>query len=168
MANNSQGGDSKVVPLGTGQKSGNAWLGIDDRIASGTNGSRPNMAHRYGGETKTGDLFKGNSVATDNKNLNSGGGEKPSKTSGQYGDAPAQGTVGSREDMLKYGGETNVGKLVGLGAGATKEISATDQLTRDLPKQPGMDVIRGTSDGDKNMARAHKGIGKAGGKGQRM
>lgn len=163
------GEKSNVVPLGTGQKSSNAWLGIDGRIEDGTTGSRPNSSHaKYGGERDEGDLFKGNSVAKDSKESNSGGNEKASKTSGQYDDAPTQGGVGSRENMPKYGGEENSGRLVGLGAGATKEISATDQLTRDLPKQSGMDVIAGTADAQKNMARAKKGIGKPGGQGQRM
>jgi hypothetical protein len=162
-------GVNSQTPLGTGQKSTNEWLGIDSRIAEGTTGSRPDSSSRYGGDGSKGELFKGNSVATDNRNLNSGGGEKASKSTGQYGNGEFQkGGIGSRENMPKYGGETNEGRLVGLGAGATKPISATDQLQRDLPKEPGLDLIKGTSAGEANMAKAKSGIGKPGKGGARM
>jgi hypothetical protein len=171
MANNSVGGDSKVTPLGTGQKSGQNFLGIDARIAGGTTGSRPDSSARYGGDGNKGTMFVGDSAAKDDKQLNSGGGSKASAGSGQYGAGSpgwAAGGVGSRENMPKYGGETNKGKLVGAGAGATKDSSGPEQLKRDLPIQAGMDVMKGTSAGEANMATAKKGIGKPGAKGARM
>lgn len=171
MNSNSSGeGTNDVTPLGTAEASSNAWLGIEGRIEDGTNGSRPNSSHaKYGGELDKGDLFYGKSVASDNKEQNSGGGHKKSNEAEIVGAGEwVGGTVGSREDMPKYGGETNVGKLVGLGAGSTKEVSPTDQLQRDLPAYPGLNVIDGTSDGKKNAARAMKGIGKPGSSGQRM
>lgn len=169
-SNPSGEGTNDVTPLGTAQESSNAWLGIEGRIEDGVNGSRPNSSHaKYGGELDKGDLFYGNSVASNSKELNSGGGSKASNEAEIVGAGDhVGGTVGSRENMLKYGGETNKGKLVGMGAGATGEISPTDQLQRDLPAYPGLNVIDGTSDGKKNAARAMKGIGKAGGAGQRM
>lgn len=171
MGNNSVGGDSKVTPLGTGQKSGQDFLGVNARVASGTNGSRPDSSARYGGGGNGGTLFVGESAARDSKESNSGGGSRPSSGSGQYGAGSpgwASGGVGSRENMPKYGGETNKGMLVGAGAGATKDISGSDQLKRDLPSQPGMDVMQGTAAGQANAATAKKGIGKPGAKGARM
>jgi hypothetical protein len=169
MANNSVGGDSKVTPLGSGQKSGNDYMGIDGRIAGGTTGSRPDSSSRYGGDGSKGSMFVGDSVAKDDKQLNSGGGSRPSAASGQYGPGSpgwAAGGVGSRENMPKYGGETNQGRLVGQGA--EKPSTGQDQLKRDLPAQAGMDVVKGTSAGEANLATAKKGIGKAGKSGARM
>ena len=164
MANNSVGGDSKVVPLGTGQKSSNAWLGIDSRIENGSLGARSTKASpKYGGDQEKGDLFYGTSAAKDSKESNSGGGSKDSKGSGQYFGDSAQGTVASRQEMT-IGGDEAEGKLYGAGAGATKAVSPTDQLTRDLPAQAGMDVIKGTAGAQANMDKAMQGI--RGGKGK--
>jgi len=162
-------GVNKQTPLGTGQSSNNAWLGIDDYVAHGTTGSRPDMSARYGGDMNDGQLFKGPSVARDNKELNSGGNEKNSKGTGQYGGGDFEkGGSGSRENMPKYGREENKGVYVGDGVNATKAISATDQLQRDLPKEPGLDIVQGTAAGQANMAKAKGGIGKPGKSGQRM
>jgi hypothetical protein len=165
------GGANKIVPLGTGQKSGNAALGIDARIAGGTTGARPDMSARYGGDGSKGNMFVGESAAKDDKQLNSGGGSKASAGSGQYGAGSpswASGGVGSRENMPKYGGEANKGKLVGAGAGATKDSSGPEQYKRDLPGQAGVDQIKGSSAGEANLAKAKGGIGKPGKAAQRM
>lgn len=163
------GGVNKAVPIGAGPKSGNDFMGIDNRIGQGTTGSRPESSSRYGGDSNDGTYFVGPSVAGDSRELNSGGGARPSADSGQYGAGSpgwASGGYGSRENMPKYGSEANKGKLVGDGAGATKNSSGPDQLKRDLPTQ--MDTMKGTSDGEKNMAKAERGIGKAGKAGARM
>lgn len=171
--NSSPGGEgvNKQTPIGQSQKSGNDWLGIDARVAGGTNGARPDVSARYGGDVAKGQFFKGNSVATDNKELNSGGDEKASSGSGQYGAGSpgwAAGGVGSRENMPKYGGDANKGKLVGDGAGATKDTNPNDQYKRDLPTQPGQDLVAGTNKDRDEYARDQKGIGKPGAKGARM
>lgn len=170
--NSNPGGEgvNSVTPLGSAQKSSNASLGIDGRVASGTTGSRPDMgADKYGGDKSGGTLFKGPSVAKDNREMNSGGNEKKATNADQLGNEKyVKGGVGSRENMPKYGGEENKGSLVGLGAGSTKDISATDQLQRDLPAYPGLGIVKGTADGQENLARAKKGIGKPGSGGQRM
>jgi hypothetical protein len=160
-------GVNKQTPIGQSQASSNAWLNIEGRVEKGTVGSRPNMgADKYGGDKDSGSLFKGNSVAKDSKEQNSGGNEKASNNTGQYGDGKfTKGGVGSREGMLKYGGESNTGSLVGAGAGATKDANPADQVKRDLPSQPGQDLILGTNeDRNRNMAKALKGIGKPGAK----
>lgn len=166
------GGENKQTPIGKSQASGNEWLGIDARVAGGTTGARPDMSARYGGDASSGTLFKGNSAATDNKELNSGGGEKASGGTGQYGAGSpgwAAGGVGSRENMPKYGGSENKGQLVGDGAGATKATNPNDQYKRDLPTQPGQDLVAGTDDAKgRNMPKAEKGIGKPGKSGARM
>lgn len=155
-----KGGVNKVVPLGKGQQSNNAWLGIDSRVEDGTTGSRPESSARYGGERDNGTLFKGASTATDSKQLNSGGNEKASAGSGQYGAGAsgfASGGVGAREQMT-LGGEKNVGKLVGDGANATP-LSTFDRFFNGLPVEPGLDLEHGTSDFVPNMKRSQKGLG---------
>lgn len=157
--NNDSGGTSKVVPLGTGKQSSNAWLGISDRIERGTSGSRNTLsAAKYGGDRQRGVLFKGKSASSPNAEMNSGNKEKDSSGEDQFKSAgQPMGTYGSRENMT-IGGDKNVGKLVGKGAGATKSASGKDQL--DPGKvMPGLELLKGTSDGDKNMARSLKGIG---------
>lgn len=170
--NSNPGGEgvNSVTPLGSARKSSNADLGIDKRIETGTTGSRPDMgAAKYGGDASDGTLFKGNSVAKDSRESNSGGNEKALTNEQQLGsDKYIKGGYGSRENMPKYGGEENKGNLVGLGAGSTKDISPTDQLQRDLPTYPGLNLIDGTSDGKKNLDKAKGGIGKAGKGGARM
>lgn len=168
---NAQGlGSVNSAPaLGTGPKSGNEALGIDGRVAGGTNGSRPNQSARYGGDMNSGQFFVGDSAAGDSKESNSGGGAKASEASGQYGPGGAdwlKGTYGSRENMPKYGGDVNKGQLVGDGAGATKSSSGPEQVKRDVPTQ--MDTVAGTAAGQANMAKAKSGIGKPGPKGSRM
>ena len=163
------GGVNKAPALGTSTNSGNAALGIDARVASGTNGSRPNMSARYGGDVNSGEYFVGPSAARDSKESNSGGGAGASEASGQYGPGGAEwlkGTYGSRENMPKYGGEANKGKLVGAGAGATKSSSEAEIVKRDMPTQ--MDTVAGTADTKANVAKAEKGIGKPGPMGKRM
>lgn len=173
-------GTNQQTPIGQSQKSSNAWLGLSDYVAGGTNGSRPNMgADKYGGDANDGQLFKGNSVASDNRELNSGGNEKASNNTGQYGDDKKieKGTVAARENMPKYGtgagGAQNwtdlMGNLVGAGAGATKNTDPNDQYKRDLPTQPGQDLVAGTDESkNRNMPKAQRGIGKPGAKGARM
>jgi hypothetical protein len=127
------------------------------------------MSARYGGGGNSGELFKGPSAAPVSKESNSGGAERPSESSGQYGPGGAdwlKGTYGSRENMPKYGGDTNKGQLVGAGAGATKSSSGPEQVKRDLPTQ--MDTVAGTADTKSNVSKAEKGIGKAGKMGARM
>lgn len=173
MATNSspQGeGVNKIVPLGGTRPSSNASLGIEKRIEKGTVGSRPDMgAGKYGGDDDSGVLFKGNSVARDDKQLNSGGGESATNNANQLGSSEyIKGGVGSRENMPKYGKEQNSGKLMGLGAGSTKDISPTDQLQRDLPAYPGLSIVDGTANAKANLAKAKGGIGKPGAGGARM
>lgn len=163
------GGVNKAVPLGAGQASGNDWLGIEGRVAGGTNGSRPNSSARYGGGQNNGEFFKGQSAAPVSKESNSGSNEGKSENTGQYGPGGAdwlKGTYGSRENMPKYGGETNKGKLVGDGAGATKSTDGPSEVKRDMPTQ--MDTVKGTAGAQANLAKAEKGIGKAGKSGARM
>src|SRR5437660_2839775 len=119
-------GVNKQTPLGQGPKSGNDFMGVDERVAGGTNGTRPNSSHRYGGDMNDGQYFVGSSVAKDDKQLNSGGGAVPSGGSGQYGPGSpgwASGGYGSRENMPKYGKESNKGQLVGQGKGATPDTN---------------------------------------------
>lgn len=163
------GGVNKAVPLGQGPKSGNEALGMDARYTGGTNGSRPNSSARYGGGVDTGQYFVGPSVAGNSKELNSGGGASASEASGQYGPGGAdwlKGTYGSRENMPKYGGETNKGKLVGAGAGATKDVNPASEIKSDMPVQ--VDTLQGTSEPKKQLAKAQGGIGKPGKMGARM
>lgn len=163
------GGVDKAPALGTSPKSGNAGLGIDARIAGGTTGSRPETSARYGGDLGKGEYFVGPSAAGDSKESNSGGGAGASEASGQYGPGGAdwlKGTYGSRENMPKYGGDTNKGQLVGAGAGATKSSSGPEQVKRDMPTQ--MDTVAGTAGAKPNLAKAEKGIGKPGPSGKRM
>lgn len=171
-SNPSGEGTNQQTPIGQSQKSSNAWLNIDSRIESGTVGSRPDMgADKYGGDKSGGVLFKGTSAGPSaNKESNSGSNEKPLTNAQQLGnDKYIGGTVGSRENMPKYGGESNKGNLVGLGAGATAIINGNDQLKRDMPTQPGQDLLLGTNeDATRNMPKAFKGIGKPGKSGQRM
>lgn len=165
------GGTNSATPLGAGPKSGNEALGIEARVAGGTTGSRPDSSARYGGGGNSGDFFKGQSAAPVSKETNSGGGESPSEASGQYGPGGAdwlKGTYGSRENMPKYGGETNKGKLVGAGAGATKSTNGKSEVVGDTPAQKGMDVVKGTAGLQANSAKAAKGIGKPGKSGARM
>jgi hypothetical protein len=167
-------GTNVAVPLGKSPASTNAWLGISDYVAQGTTGSRPDISARYGGDVIDGQLFKGNSVATDNKQLNSGGGEKQSAGTGQYGPGNpdyAVGGVGSREAMPKYGkGPTPQGKYVGAGVNATPQVGKPEgQVLRDMPFQPGMPVVAGSDEAkNRNMPRAQRGIGKPGKSGARM
>jgi hypothetical protein len=168
---NAQGlGSVNSAPaLGTSPKSGNESLGIDGRVAGGTTGSRPESSARYGGDSNDGQFFVGNSAAKDSKESNSGGGAGASEASGQYGPGGAEwlkGTYGSRENMPKYGGETNKGQLVGKGAGATKPSVEAEQVKRDMPTQ--MDIVAGTAAGQANLAKAKGGIGKPGKGGARM
>src|SRR5438552_1129110 len=109
------GSVNKATPLGTGPKSGNEALGMDSRYTGGTTGSRPDQSARYGGDGNKGQFFVGDSAAKDSKESNSGGGAGASEASGQYGPGGAEwlkGTYGSRENMPKYGGQTNKGQLV--------------------------------------------------------
>lgn len=164
------GSVNKATPLGQSPASGNERLGMDKRYIGGTTGSRPDSASRYGGGINTGQFFKGDSAAPVSKESNSGGGESPSESSGQYGPGGAdwlKGTYGSRENMPKYGGgPATPGKLVGAGAGATKSTDAADQVKRDMPVQ--VDTVQGTSQPKKQMAKAQGGIGKPGPSGKRM
>lgn len=163
------GGVNKATPLGAGTKSGNESLGMDSRYTGGTTGSRPESSARYGGGNNSGQFFKGTSAAPTSKETNSGGNEGPSGASGQYGPGGAEwlkGTYGSRENMPKYGGESNKGKLVGAGAGATKNTDPVDQVKKDMPVQ--VDTIQGTASPKVNMAKSQKGIGKPGPSGARM
>lgn len=163
------GGVNKAPALGSGTKSGNASLGIDARIAGGTTGSRPESSARYGGDSSGGDYFVGPSAAKDSKESNSGGGAGASEASGQYGPGGAdwlKGTYGSRENMPKYGGDENKGRLVGAGAGATKDTNPVSEVKSDMPTQ--MDTVAGTAGAKPNMAKAEKGIGKVGKMGARM
>jgi hypothetical protein len=165
------GGTNKVVPLGTGPQSTNEWLGMDSRYTGGTTGSRPDSAARYGGGVDKGQFFKGDSVAPISKEMNSGANEGNSENTGQYGPGGAEwlkGTYGSRENMPKYGGESNKGKLVGAGAGATKSTSGADQVQKDLPRESGVDLLQGTAKPEKQLRNAQKGIGKPGPMGARM
>lgn len=173
-------GVSQQTPIGQSQPSSNAWLNIDSRIERGTVGSRPDMgADKYGGDMDSGVLFKGNSADSDsyNRELNAGKNEKASNNTGQYGNDPKieRGTVAAREMMPKYGSGKNsptqemVGNLIGLGAGATPDTKPEDQYKRDLPTQPGQNVILGTDEAKvRNMPKAEKGIGKPGKGGSRM
>lgn len=165
------GGTNSATPLGAGTSSGNEALGISARVAGGTTGSRPDSSARYGGGGNSGELFKGESAAPVSKESNSGSGEGASANSGQYGPGGAdwlKGTYGSRENMPKYGGETNKGKLVGAGAGATKDTNGPAEVKGDMPAQKGMDVVKGTAAAQPNLAKAQKGIGKPGKMGARM
>lgn len=170
---NAQGlGSVNSAPaLGTSPSSGNEALGILARVAGGTTGSRPDSSARYGGGGNSGQFFKGESAAPTSKESNSGSGEGSSESSGQYGPGGAEwlkGTYGSRENMPKYGGETNKGKLVGAGAGATKDTNPTSEVKGDAPAQAGMDVVKGTAAAQANLAKAKSGIGKPGKPGARM
>ena len=165
------GGTNSATPLGAGPSSGNEALGIQARVAGGTTGSRPDMSARYGGGGNKGEFFKGDSAAPMSKESNSGSGEKASENSGQYGPGGAdwlKGTYGSRENMPKYGGEANKGKLVGDGAGATKSTNPVSEVKGDAPAQKGMDVVKGTAGSQANLSKAEKGIGKPGKMGARM
>ena len=166
------GSVNKATPLGTGPSSGNEALGMDSRYTGGTTGSRPDMSARYGGGGNKGQFFKGDSAAPVSKETNSGSGEKTSESSGQYGPGGAEwlkGTYGSRENMPKYGGGSPTpGKLVGAGAGATKDTNPKSENVGDTPAQPGMDVVKGTAAAQANLAKAKGGIGKPGKMGARM
>ncbi|SRR6266571_4604058 len=167
-------GTNQQTPIGQSQASSNDWMNIDGRVAKGTVGSRPDMgADKYGGDKDSGTLFKGSSAAPDgnDRQMNSGKNEKASNNTGQYGSDSKfpKGGVGSREQMPKYGGNENKGNLVGAGAGATKDSQPQDQYKRDLPTQPGQDLVAGTNeDRNRNMSKALKGVGKAGKGGARM
>jgi hypothetical protein len=163
------GGVNKATPLGQGPASTNEWLGMDKRYTGGTTGARPDSAARYGGGVAKGQFFKGPSVAPVSKELNSGANEGNSENTGQYGPGGAEwlkGTYGSRENMPKYGSETNKGKLVGAGAGATKNADPANEYKKDLPMQ--VDTLQGTAEPKKQMAKAQGGIGKPGKSGARM
>ncbi len=175
MNSNPKGeGVNTQTPIGQSPASSNEQQGFENRIAKGTTGSRPDMSSKYGGDGDAGVLFKGSSAGDQSsRESNSGKNEKDSAGTGQYsggGKAAFEaGGFGSREQMPKYGKEQNEGKLIGDGAGATAFINGTDQLKRDLPTQPGQDLLAGTDEAkNRNMPKAFKGIGKPGKGGARM
>jgi len=152
---------STVPNLGSAQQSSNDWMGISDRIADGTPGSRPDMSHtKYGGQlNRSGDLFKGTSADVDAstlKQLNAANGEKNSwNSTGQYGPGSPNylaGGFGSREQMT-IGDTRNEGKLVGDGVNSTPDTDATQYfISGKTPVQmptnqylAGTDEARGTN-----------------------
>lgn len=170
-----QGGINSILPFDKTLQSGNQWMGIDDQVGKGSLGSRSTQADRYGQQKVVGDLFYGNSAGTiSSKESNSGANEKDSSTAAQYGPGSPEwlyGTYGSRENMPKYGGgPAKVGSLVGAGKGATPNTDATggNQYKRDMPTQPGQDLVQGTNMDRKEYTRPKAGIGKPGKMGQRM
>jgi hypothetical protein len=163
------GSVNKATPLGTGPASTNEWLGMDKRYTGGTVGARPDSAARYGGGIAKGQFFKGASVAPVSKEMNSGSNESSSKNTGQYGSGKApfmSGGYGSRENMPKYGGESNKGQFVGAGAGSTPQADPANQVKKDLPMQ--VDTLQGTAQPEKQIRKAQGGIGKPGPAGKRM
>ena len=155
-------GQSHVVPLGKGQASSNSELNVKGDWVKGTVSAREMMT--LGGDKDEGKLV-GKRVSPGAGTGNVGDREKDSSSS-FVGDLMAKyeaGTVSPREPnnkgtFQKYGGGGTTGKLVGDGAGATAAAKPEDQL-KGGQVQPGMDLLRGTSDGDKNMSRAMRGLG---------
>lgn len=164
----SMGGNSgsRVVPLGSGQRSSNSALGIEKRVEAGSAGSRESIAaSKYGGDRKQGNLFEGASAGSPSPEMNSGRSQKNSSGADEYKDFSRwQGSSGSRENMT-LGGGSNKG-LGGVGKGANKTNrtgQGNESYVRPPKSQPGMDAMTGTADARKQMGRSLKGIGKRGG-----